>query len=205
MFKSLAGVAPYEFGKGVAINKKMIVWNCNIQTDTPICTTFIAVWNGFVFCQGFTTFDHACEIPAEQDENCFVRDGVKYVADLKSNNPNCSSCDECEAPHNFPLTFDRIERCRILNGVSCIASERKDGKPIRWKRAEPKTRQYTEREILMLDSVFARFKGDEFGYIVSNAYAVSCKDSGICHCPRSEMTDEHPSTWKWRELKTECE
>lgn len=139
--ESLAGKAPYLNGVGVAINREMYVWEGHHENDTPLCKAKITAWNGYMFCEGNITYKHACELPAV-DENSFVRDGVRYVAEERED----SLCGECACfknklnPNfNDPRATTDIgvyafsyTKCTEKNGVSCHKSERKDGRSIRW-------------------------------------------------------------------------
>jgi hypothetical protein len=146
--------------------------------------------------------DNTFEQHAESDENSFVRNGVKYVADF-----NDCACIRCHAL----LKDHKIYDCEKINGVSCHPQGRKDGRSCNWKRAEKKMREMTAKEIYELahqGAAFARFIDDKYHNPCTKETAIfdigECKGE-IRYCPLSEMTDEHPSNWNWRKLETECE
>jgi hypothetical protein len=81
-----------------------------------------------------------------------------------------------------------------------------------WALAKKKMREMTAKDIYELarqGAAFAKFdvRGDgKHGFFgIENATVAVRHPSNMRYCPRSEMTNGSPSTWNWRELKTECE
>jgi hypothetical protein len=147
--ESLAGKEPYIFGRGVAVNREMMVWNFYNQKAEK---HFITSWTGeaFVLSCPHDCFLQGCEVETEtdeiefdgagmvlkppSDENSFVRDGVRYVADFEK-----TSCLSCQAPYKGTDECDTIR-------PSCLEKNRLDGRGCSWKRSGTHTRPMTLEE-----------------------------------------------------------
>ena len=190
--ESLANTKEFPAGQLVSIHADMIVWDT--KDSIEFRRVFVSVWTGYHFVgihsgslsgEPMCTVNyHAC-FPAT-DENTFVRDGVKYVAENKTK--GCLGC------------YFEYPSCGYFH--SCIGEERKDGRNIIWKRAEPKTRPMTAKECASLPHGTMYKNVSVATNILSHTTAFNSFESEA-YCLPENQTDGDPSTWEWSPLTKE--